>query len=81
MWKNKEQSMTVLFWKIIVLQVMMEISQDIMFILTARRGKENIEPRKLATIKIVPIFRYVRTKKKPIHSFIAKGYDQPMKRK
>jgi len=50
-----------------------EISTD-MFILTADEAKKNIEPRKLATIKIVP--PSVTLEPKKTYSFIAKGYDQ-----
>mgnify|MGYP003421693031 CR=1 FL=1 len=45
-----------------------------MFILTADEAKKNIEPRKLATIKIVP--PSVTLEPKKTYSFIAKGYDQ-----
>lgn len=50
-----------------------EISDD-MFILTAEEARKNIEPRKLATIKIVP--PSVTLEPKKTYSFIAKGYDQ-----
>lgn len=50
-----------------------EISDD-MFILTAEEARKNIEPRKLASIKIVP--PAVTLEPKKTYSFIAKGYDQ-----
>lgn len=50
-----------------------EISDD-MFILTAEEARKNIEPRKLASIKIVP--PSVTLEPKKTYSFIAKGYDQ-----
>ncbi|MDO9258164.1 MAG: hypothetical protein Q7U54_21815 [Bacteroidales bacterium] len=51
----------------------MEISDD-MYILTAEEAKKNIEPRKLASIKIIPPDITIEPKKS--YSFIAKGYDQ-----
>ncbi len=50
-----------------------EISDD-MFILTAEEAKKNIEPRKLASIKVIPPSITLEPKK--TYSFIAKGYDQ-----
>jgi hypothetical protein len=50
-----------------------EISDD-MFILTAEEARKNIEPRKLASIKVVP--PSVTLEPKKTYSFIAKGYDQ-----
>jgi len=50
-----------------------EISDD-MFILTAEEARKNIEPRKLASIRIVP--PSVTLEPKKTYSFIAKGYDQ-----
>lgn len=50
-----------------------EISDE-MYILTAEEARKNIEPRKLATMKIVP--PSVTLEPKKIYSFIAKGYDQ-----
>lgn len=50
-----------------------EISDE-MYILTAEEARKNIEPRKLATIKIVPPSVTLEPKKS--YSFIAKGYDQ-----
>lgn len=50
-----------------------EISDD-MFILTRDEAKKNIEPRKLASIKIIPPSVNIEPKKS--YSFTAKGYDQ-----
>ena len=50
-----------------------EISDE-MYILTAEEARKNIEPRKLATMKIVP--PSVTLEPKKTYSFIAKGYDQ-----
>ncbi|MBM3454155.1 MAG: ATP-binding protein [Bacteroidetes bacterium] len=50
-----------------------EISDD-MFILTAEEARKNIEPRKLATIKIVP--PSITIEPENTYSFIVKGYDQ-----
>lgn len=50
-----------------------EISDE-MYILTAEEARKNIEPRKLATMKIVP--PTVTLEPKKTYSFIAKGYDQ-----
>lgn len=50
-----------------------EISDD-MFILTAEEARKNIEPRILASIKIIPPSIILEPKK--TYSFIAKGYDQ-----
>lgn len=50
-----------------------EISDD-MYILTGEEARKNIEPRKLANIKIIPSDVTIEPKKS--YSFIAKGYDQ-----
>lgn len=50
-----------------------EISDD-MYILTANEARKNIEPRKLASIKIIPPSVTLEPKKS--YSFIAKGFDQ-----
>jgi len=50
-----------------------EISDE-MYILTAEEARKNIEPRKLASMKIVP--PSVTLEPKKTYSFIAKGYDQ-----
>jgi hypothetical protein len=50
-----------------------EISDE-MYILTADEARKNIEPRKLATMKIVPPLVTLEPKK--TYSFITKGYDQ-----
>lgn len=50
-----------------------EISDE-MYIVTAEEARKNIEPRKLATMKIVP--PSVTLEPKKTYSFIAKGYDQ-----
>lgn len=50
-----------------------EISDD-MYILTAEEARKNIEPRKLASITIIP--PSVNLEPKQSYSFIAKGYDQ-----
>ncbi|MEK6780102.1 MAG: AAA family ATPase [Bacteroidota bacterium] len=50
-----------------------EISDD-MYILKAEEAKKNIEPRKLASIKIIPPTITLEPKKS--YSFIAKGFDQ-----
>ena len=50
-----------------------EISDE-MYILTADEARKNIEPRKLATVKIIP--PSVTLEPKKTYSFIAKGFDQ-----
>ena len=45
-----------------------------MYILTAEEAKKNIEPRKLASIKIIPDAVTIEPKK--TYAFTAKGYDQ-----
>jgi hypothetical protein len=50
-----------------------EISDE-MYILTAEEARKNIEPRKLASMKIVPPSITLEPKK--TYSFIAEGYDQ-----
>ena len=50
-----------------------EISDE-MYILTADEARKNIEPRKLASVKIIP--PAVTLEPKKAYSFIAKGYDQ-----
>jgi len=47
---------------------------DDMYILTAEEAKKNIEPRRLASIKIFPSSVMLEPNK--TYSFIAKGYDQ-----
>jgi len=45
-----------------------------MYILTSEEARKNIEPRKLANLKIIPSDVTIEPKKS--YSFIAKGYDQ-----
>jgi hypothetical protein len=56
-----------------LIAVDIEISDD-MYIITAEEAKKNIEPRKLASIKIIPDAVTIEPKK--TYAFTAKGYDQ-----